>query len=201
MQGVFHDHVDDPDEVRHVVDVLDMWTFMEEAYISFSAGDKKKLVADVGPRADSVAFPGFDGNNESSQLGIACFLIEDMGRFQRFKGRDLNSHHRTEERYRRCQTVHADARNAHRNGLSVGRWSNCSNDRASRQSKRCIKGSTTCSRSIDKSKGLLFCTHDSTSPCATRRTEMHQEVESLDANRLLNTAPDDLKTYLDEKYR
>lgn len=101
MQGVFHDHVDDPEEVRYVVDVLDMWLFIEEAYASFSAADKKKLVAEVGQWADRVAFAGFDGNNESSQLGIARFLIEDMERFQRFKGRDLNAHHPTEARYRR----------------------------------------------------------------------------------------------------
>lgn len=101
MQGVFHDHVDDPEEVRYVVDVLDMWMFIEEAHASFSAADKKKLVAEVGPWADRVTFAGFDGNNESSQLGIARFLIDDMERFQRFKGRDLNAHHPTEERYRR----------------------------------------------------------------------------------------------------
>lgn len=100
LQGVFHDHVDDPEEVSYVVDVLDMWSFMEEAFASFSAADKKKLVAEVGPWADGVAFPGFDGNNEGSQLGIARFLIDDLERFQRFKGRDLNAHHPTEERYR-----------------------------------------------------------------------------------------------------
>ena len=37
-------------------------------------------------------FHGFDGNNESEHLGVAHFLIEEMGRFTRFKKRDLNSH-------------------------------------------------------------------------------------------------------------
>jgi uncharacterized protein len=101
MQGVFHDHVDDPDDVTHVVDVLDMWSFMEEAYESFSKADKAKIAAEAGPLGELVQFHGFDGNNESSQLSIARFLIEDMDRFSRFKGRDLNSHHPTHGRYAR----------------------------------------------------------------------------------------------------
>lgn len=101
MQGVFHDHVDDPDQVSYVVDVLDMWIFVEEAFTSASAVDRKKLVAEVGDWAERVKFAGFDGNNESVHLGIARFLIDGMGRFTRFKGRDLNSHHPTEARYRR----------------------------------------------------------------------------------------------------
>ena len=101
MQGVFHDHVDDPDQVSYVVDVLDMWTFVEEAFASTSAVDRKKIVVEVGAWADRVKFSGFDGNNESGHLGIARFLIDGMGRFTKFKGRDLNSHHPTEARYRR----------------------------------------------------------------------------------------------------
>lgn len=101
MQGVFHDHVDDPTDLKHVVDVLDMWSFIEEAYERFTPGERKQIAIDVGPLGEHVSFHGFDGNNESSQLSIARFLIEHMGRFERFKGRDLNSHHPTEARYRR----------------------------------------------------------------------------------------------------
>jgi len=54
--------------------------------------------------------------------------------------------------------------------------------------------------SIDKSKGLLFVTHDLDHSLRSTMQEMRQEVESLDENRLLNTAPDDLKKYLVEKY-
>jgi hypothetical protein len=55
--------------------------------------------------------------------------------------------------------------------------------------------------SIDKSKGLLFCTHDLSQSLRNTTAAMHKEVESLDANRLLNTAPDDLRDYLAAKYR
>lgn len=56
-------------------------------------------------------------------------------------------------------------------------------------------------RSIDKSKGLLFCTHDLSGILRNTADELRREVERLDANRLLNTAPDDLKNYLAGKYR
>jgi uncharacterized protein YfbU (UPF0304 family) len=101
MQGVFHDHVDNPRDVSHVVNVLDMWSFMEEAYEDLSPAQKAAITEQVGPWATDVKFAGFDGNNESSQMGIAYFLVDKMNRFSRFKGRDLNSHCPTYSRYRR----------------------------------------------------------------------------------------------------
>lgn len=53
---------------------------------------------------------------------------------------------------------------------------------------------------IDKSKGLLFVTHDLDQSLHSTMQEMQREVESLDEDRLLNTSPDDLKRYLVEKY-
>ena len=54
--------------------------------------------------------------------------------------------------------------------------------------------------SIDKSKGLLFVTHDLDHSLRSTIQKMQQEVEALDENRLPNTAPDDLKRYLVEKH-
>lgn len=101
MQGVFHDHVDNPRDVSHVVDVLDMWSFIEEAYERLSSTQKETIAEQVGEWARDVKFVGFDGNNESSQMSIARFLVEKMNRFSRFQGRDLNSHCPTYVRYRR----------------------------------------------------------------------------------------------------
>lgn len=53
---------------------------------------------------------------------------------------------------------------------------------------------------IDKSKGLLFVTHDLDHSIRLTLQKMQQEVEGLDENRLLNTPPEDLKRYLVEKY-
>lgn len=99
MNGVFHEHADDPEDLKHVVNVLDMWSFMEEAYERLSAEEKAFIVEEVGPWATDVKFPGFDGNEEGTQMQIASFLIEKMGRFRQFKGRSLNSHSSTFERY------------------------------------------------------------------------------------------------------
>lgn len=100
MQGVFHDHVDNPRDVSHVVDVLDMWSFIEEAYERLNLAQKATITKEVGAWATDVKFHGFDGNNESSQMSIAGFLVDKMDRFTRFKDRDLNSHSPTYNRYR-----------------------------------------------------------------------------------------------------
>ena len=55
--------------------------------------------------------------------------------------------------------------------------------------------------SIDKSKGLLFCTYDLSQSLRGTQQKMREEIEKLDANRLLNTAPADLTAYLVEKYK
>ena len=55
--------------------------------------------------------------------------------------------------------------------------------------------------SIDKSKGLLFCTYDLSQSLQGTQQKMREEIESLDANRLLNTAPADLVAYLVEKFK
>lgn len=55
--------------------------------------------------------------------------------------------------------------------------------------------------SIDKGKGLLFCTYDLSQSLEGTLQKMREEIENLDANRLLNTAPADLAAYFIEKYK
>jgi uncharacterized protein len=105
MQGLFHDYEDDPRDVRFVANVLDMWTFVERAYEKLSATDKARVELDAEPFGKFVEFPGFDGNNETSQMGIARFFIDQMKRFSRFKGRELNSHAPMIGAYRRMLLV------------------------------------------------------------------------------------------------
>lgn len=101
LSGVMHNHSDNPKAVRTVVDTLDMWSFIERAYAGFSAPEKQQIEAQVGFRGKNPRFLGFDGNNEAEHLGIARFLVEQLGRFESFKGRDFNSHMPTVERYQR----------------------------------------------------------------------------------------------------
>jgi len=107
MQGIFHGHADRRSRVSFVVDVLDMWSFIEEAFEKVSAEEKERLAKEVGPWGKDVQFVGFDGNNESEHLSIARFLVNDLHRFGRFRTghRDLNSHHETLETYRAMYRV------------------------------------------------------------------------------------------------
>ena len=102
MPGVFHGHVDKRSRVSFVVDVLDMWTILEEGFERLSAEGKAHLVKNAAPFGEHVVFTGFDGNNEGEYMSIATFLVEDLQRFSRFRDkRSLNSHHPTLETYGR----------------------------------------------------------------------------------------------------
>lgn len=97
---VFHGHEDDQQVVSEVVDVLDMWSFIESAYVSLSKNDKALVAKEAKPFGEHVEFRGFDGNYESECIGVSRFLIEKLDRFTGFNGRDLNSHVPSVERYR-----------------------------------------------------------------------------------------------------
>lgn len=103
MPGIFHGRADQQSRVRFVVDVLEMWSFIEEAFEPLDTESRARIAAEAGPFGRVAAFPGFDGNNEIEHLGIARFLIEDLERFSRFRQghRDLNSHWPTLEIYGR----------------------------------------------------------------------------------------------------
>ncbi|UVC12258.1 YfbU family protein (plasmid) [Rhizobium sp. TH2] len=105
MTGVLHNHIDDRRRVSLVVDVMDMWTFIERAYEGYTQAEKDQIVADVGSWAKNPQFHGFDGNNEGEYCGIASFLVDKLNRFESFKGRSMNSHSPTVVRYGRMATV------------------------------------------------------------------------------------------------
>ncbi len=104
--GIFLDRTEPtPPEVTEVVNYLDMWSFIEEAYDKLDASARKMLEKKADPFGQHVQFRGFDGNNEPEYMGIAQFLIEDLDRFQRFKDRDLNSHMPSVGLYRRMYQI------------------------------------------------------------------------------------------------
>ena len=55
-------------------------------------------------------------------------------------------------------------------------------------------------RSIDKNKGILFVTHELDAILRNQAQGIQREVDNIDPNRFLNTAPEDLKQYLVERY-
>jgi len=96
----------DPPIVQEVADILQMWSLIEGAYEKLSSQDKEGLKHEA---VAGVQFKGFDVNggfdDEEKLLGVAQFLIDDLERFPRLKGRDLNSHSPTRKTY--CRMLDA----------------------------------------------------------------------------------------------
>ncbi len=90
--GMFNRYQNRNQDVEDVVKILNMWNFLESGYDQLSDEEKKKTVGEVYPHWESIWFPGFDENDETSHYNIARFLVNDMERFVRFKDRDMNSH-------------------------------------------------------------------------------------------------------------
>lgn len=103
------DREDMPQEVSDVVCYLDMWDAMEESFSNYDQHELNILWAEMGSKTTNLKFPGFDGNSESKFLSITSMLINRMGRFSRFMGRDLNSHYPAADGYSKMFTVYIDA--------------------------------------------------------------------------------------------
>ena len=79
--------------------ILEMWRSIESGYASFSKSEKQEVLEATGV-AEAPKFTGFDGNNEE-HFGVAKYIIEQMGRYDEFKNRHLNSHRRMLDGYKR----------------------------------------------------------------------------------------------------
>lgn len=110
LGGLFHDHVDSTTVRDEVVDFLDMWDILEESLETLSDQEKAEIKTKA-QRFGGVKFMGFDGNGETEHMSIARFLVDDLKRFSRFKGRDFNSHiPQSVETYRRMYSAFAPLR-------------------------------------------------------------------------------------------
>jgi uncharacterized protein YfbU (UPF0304 family) len=105
LTGVFHDHEAAPEVIEEVVNVLDMWSFIESSYSRFSSDDKRMIEQEAKPFGQYVQFTGFDGNGEAEYISVARFLVDDLERFSSFKGRELNSHLPSLDAHRRMLGV------------------------------------------------------------------------------------------------
>jgi len=90
--GIPFEESDEPAIVKEVVDILDMWSFIERGYSKLSEEQKEKLETDVPHFGKDPKFIGFDGNNETEYMDTAMFLVNELERFQEFSGRIFNSH-------------------------------------------------------------------------------------------------------------
>lgn len=101
----FATQVDNPHTVQFVVDTLDMWDLLESAYERLDKKEKARVELEAEPFGKSPKFGGFDGNNEGRHMSIARFMVEKMGRWPRFKNREMNAHHPTLETHARMLAV------------------------------------------------------------------------------------------------
>jgi uncharacterized protein YfbU (UPF0304 family) len=101
MSGVFHDEETPPEVVSETCRILTMWERLEQSFKSLKPAEQEWLDQTVKPFGKDVEFPGFDGNVESEYISAADFLVQHLGRFQPFKGRDLNGHFPSIDMHRR----------------------------------------------------------------------------------------------------
>lgn len=104
--GIPFESQDTPLIVKEVLEVLDMWSFIERSYNLLSEENKAFVKREAQPFGDNPKFPGFDGNNETDHMGAVSFLVNDLDRFSEFKGRYLNSHCPSIDGYQRMLSIY-----------------------------------------------------------------------------------------------
>ncbi|WP_414430562.1 YfbU family protein [Alcanivorax sp. IL3] len=103
--GIPFEEQETPEVVKEVLDILDMWSMIERSYENLSSESKEFVEKEASPFGKDPKFPGFDGNNETEYMGTASFLVNDLDRFEEFKGRNFNSHCPSIDSYRRMLSV------------------------------------------------------------------------------------------------
>lgn len=103
--GILHGEDVDDRIVDEAARIMSMWSLLERSVEMLSSEDRDRLAEEAAPFGTEVRFPGFDGNNESTYLNVADFLVRDMRRYHEFAGRDLNSHMPTLDGHRRMLAV------------------------------------------------------------------------------------------------
>jgi hypothetical protein len=112
MDGILDRRQNGDGAAREVDDILQMWSAIERCYKRLSAEEKQEVEAGAGPLGRGVRFSGFDGASEREHRDIAHFFIEKAGKFERFQGRNLDSHMPALEGYRRMLGVFAAMRSS-----------------------------------------------------------------------------------------
>lgn len=100
-----HENYRDPEHVTEMINILDMWRFLQNGHAALSKAEKERVGRAYG---DPLRFPGFDGNDDvdSKYASAADFLVRRLERFpQTFKDRVPNSHTKMLDRYRRMLKV------------------------------------------------------------------------------------------------
>lgn len=103
--GIPFDESEDPEVVKEVLDILDMWSYIESSYNKLPTEERERLEGEHKNAGERLKFSGFDGNNESEYMGTAMFIVNDLDRFAWFRGRSFNCHHPSLQMHRRMLGV------------------------------------------------------------------------------------------------
>jgi len=91
--------------VNEVSSILSMWSLIEVTLAELSADDQDKFAIQSAQFGLRPKFPGFDGNNEGKHHRVAKLMVDDLGRFDTFTGRSLNSHTPMIDSYRKMLSL------------------------------------------------------------------------------------------------
>lgn len=108
--GIPFENQETPDIVKEVLDILEMWSFIEYSYGKLDDKDKVCLEKEAEPFGKDPKFQGFDGNQETDYMGTASFIVNQLDRFEKFQGRNFNSHSPRLDVYRRMLSVFKEIR-------------------------------------------------------------------------------------------
>src|SRR5690242_18570640 len=106
--GIFDGEGPSDAEVSETHEILSMWSWIEHSISQLEGAE-----AEEAANFHHSQFSGFDGNNDP-HFGIAHTMINDLGYYDEFADRNLNSHSRaTLERYRRMLPQYKAAMDRH----------------------------------------------------------------------------------------
>lgn len=108
--GLYPTREDDSRKVGEVLDILDMWEAIERSFEDLPRAGKQRIESEAAPFGKKPTFHGFDDNKETAYLSIARYLVEDLERFERFGGRNFNSHMPSVDAYRRMLAIYLPMR-------------------------------------------------------------------------------------------
>lgn len=101
LDEIYADDHEISEPVQEVMDILDMWEFVELSVAALSPSEKAELEEKY---RGSTGFEGFDKHNEPDQHMITHYLVEKLERFDRFHGRKHDLHSSKLRRYRAMLT-------------------------------------------------------------------------------------------------
>lgn len=96
---------DVPEDVDKIIAILNMWQHIEDDYSKLTYEQKRQLEDKVPFDGKDPKFTGFHHKDEIEPLSIVKFLVKELGRFDNFNARKLDSYNLELDGYLRMLDV------------------------------------------------------------------------------------------------